>query len=224
MVDSSFGDAGHLAGMDPHHSQQSAGDGYAIARNVPETKEVGRGYIMKNWVAEIDNLTAAFMSDFGELSADELNWKVNSDTWSIAQNIEHLIIINESYVPIIESAQSSTLKLPFISKFGFMVNMLGNAILKSSGPDRRKKIKTFPVWTPSQSDIPGDILKRFQSQQERLKAQIQDSVKLIENGAVIFSPANNMIVYKLETAFDIIVAHEKRHLEQSREVLNEIKS
>ncbi len=28
-----------------------------------------------------------------------------------------------------------------------------------------------------------------------------------------------MIVYKLQTAFDIIVAHEKRHLEQAREVM-----
>jgi len=27
-----------------------------------------------------------------------------------------------------------------------------------------------------------------------------------------------MIVYKLETAFDIMVAHEKRHLEQAREI------
>lgn len=179
---------------------------------------------MKNWIAEIDNLTAAFMSEFGELSTEQLNWKMQPDTWSIAQNIEHLIIINESYTPIIESAQASTLIRPFIAKFGFIVNLLGNAILKSSGPDRRKKIKTFPVWTPSQSEIPEGVLDRFKFQQVKLKAQIQGSEKLIENNAVIFSPANNIIAYKLETAFDIIVAHEKRHLEQSREVLNALRS
>jgi hypothetical protein len=42
----------------------------------------------------------------------------------------------------------------------------------------------------------------------------------LEKGTVISSPANKYIVYKLETAFDIIVAHEERHLEQAKEVLS----
>jgi hypothetical protein len=41
----------------------------------------------------------------------------------------------------------------------------------------------------------------------------------VDKGTIISSPANKIIVYKLEIAFDIIVAHEKRHLEQAREVL-----
>jgi hypothetical protein len=45
----------------------------------------------------------------------------------------------------------------------------------------------------------------------------------VENGTIISSPANKNIEYKLETAFDIIVAHEKRHLEQAREVLKNFK-
>jgi hypothetical protein len=47
---------------------------------------------------------------------------------------------------------------------------------------------------------------------------IQSSSKLLEYKTVISSPANRNIVYKLETAFDIIVAHEFRHFEQAKEV------
>lgn len=79
-------------------------------------------------------------------------------------------------------------------------------------------MKTFPIWEPAISLIRGDILDQFEKHQQALKHLITSSEDLMENGTVISSPANRMIVYKLETAFDIMVAHEKRHLEQAREI------
>ncbi len=38
------------------------------------------------------------------------------------------------------------------------------------------------------------------------------------------SPANKNIIYTLETAFDIIVTHEQRHLAQAKEVLEMLKN
>jgi hypothetical protein len=49
--------------------------------------------------------------------------------------------------------------------------------------------------------------------------KIEEAKELVAKGTVIASPANKNIVYKLETAFDIIVSHEQRHLEQAKEVL-----
>ncbi len=67
-----------------------------------------------------------------------------------------------------------------------------------------------------------DILQQFEKHQSELKQQIAFCEKLIGKGAVISSPANKNIVYKLETAFDIIVSHEERHLEQAKEVLQQL--
>ena len=47
---------------------------------------------------------------------------------------------------------------------------------------------------------------------------IENSRDLVEKGTIISSPANKNIGYKLETAFEIIVTHEQRHFEQSKEV------
>jgi hypothetical protein len=41
---------------------------------------------------------------------------------------------------------------------------------------------------------------------------------LVQAETVISSPANRFIVYKIGRAFDIIVAHEERHLNQAKEV------
>lgn len=174
---------------------------------------------MKKWTAELDTTTKHFITDFGSLSTDQLNWKPNPQTWSIAQNIEHLIVVNETYYPVLASLEAGTYKKPFMGKIGFIASFLGKTVLNAVKPDRKKKMKTFSIWEPTISEIKKDILKRFENHQTELKQKIEASKELIEKETVISSPANRNIVYKLETAFDIIISHEQRHLEQAREVL-----
>lgn len=172
----------------------------------------------QNWITDIDRATAAFHSEFGSLSENELNWKPNASTWSIAQNLDHLIQINASYFPVIKEVRSGHYNPPLLSKLGFVPKMLGNMILQSTQPDRRRKTKTFSVWEPAQSSLPITIMEEFTQSQEALKQLIQQSEDLLEEGTIIYSPANRNLFYKLETAFDIITVHEWRHLEQAREV------
>ncbi|HTB31527.1 MAG TPA: DinB family protein [Bacteroidia bacterium] len=176
----------------------------------------------EKWTNKTDEVTNRFRKMFGELTTEQLNWKPNTQTWSIAQNMDHLIVINETYYPVIKSVREGTYKVPFIGKIGFMVNSIGKMILNAVEPTRKKKIKTFPIWEPSKSAIDGDILKRFEKHQSELKEMIKSSHDLLDKGTVISSPANKNIVYKLETAFDIITTHEQRHLEQAKEVLSQL--
>jgi hypothetical protein len=179
---------------------------------------------MKYWLTTIDQVTQAVLADFGNLNAEQLNRKPDDATWSIAQNIDHLIVINTSYFPVIESLRMGTYRTPWLGKIGFLVSFFGNTVLKAVQPDRKRKMKTFPIWEPTQSDFKPEILIRFQNHQSRLKEFIQGSEDLLEKDVVISSPANKNIVYKLEKAFDIIVTHEQRHLAQAKEVYQMIKS
>ena len=177
-----------------------------------------------NWNTQIDTVTAEFNTTFGALSPAQLNWKPNAATWSVAQNIDHLIQINKSYYPVIDQLKAGKLQLPWMARVGFMVSFFGKMILKSVHPDSRRKMKTFPIWEPSSSDLPGDILHQFGQHQEELKRQIATSAEWIQQRAVIHSPANKKIVYSLDKAFDIILTHELRHLEQAKELLVQIKN
>jgi hypothetical protein len=172
-----------------------------------------------HWTNTIDETTIAFKKLFGKLTGEQLNWKPNEQTWSIGQNIDHLIVINETYNPVISALMQGTHKKPFMGNIGFMVNFLGKTILNAVNPDRKKKMKTLPIWEPSKSQISPDVLMRFEKHQEELKNMIEGCNELLDQGIVISSPANKNIVYKLQAAFDIIVTHEQRHLEQAREVL-----
>ena len=179
---------------------------------------------MNNWTDDIDKTTQDFHERFGALNSEQLNWKPDAATWSIAQNLDHLIVINESYFPVIESIRKGTYKGSFLGRIGFVVRFFGRTVLNAVQPDRKKKIKTFLIWEPTESQIPDGILDRFIKHQSELKIVIEDSQDLIEKGTVISSPANRNLVYKLETAFDIMVTHEQRHLEQSKEIFQLLKT
>jgi hypothetical protein len=178
---------------------------------------------MKNWTSTLEDISKQCLNEFGILTSEQLNWKPNSTTWSIAQNLDHLIVVNETYYPVLASLKSGTYKTPFVAKIGFMVSFLGKTVLKAVQPDRKEKMKTFPIWEPTTSNVIGDILNRFQNHQNELIQEIEGAKGLVEKGVVISSPANKNIFYKLETAFDIIVSHEQRHLEQAKEILQLMK-
>lgn len=173
--------------------------------------------MMKNWINTIDENTTVFLENFGNLTAKELNWKLNSETWSIAENIKHLIVVNESYFPLLEKLRSDSVE--YVHENNEQIKATGEIILKSVQPEREQKIKTLPLWEPGSADISTDILAEFSDHQVRLKIEIEKSIKLIGKGVVIASPANEAFRYTLETAFDVIVTHEKRHLEQAKELL-----
>jgi hypothetical protein len=179
---------------------------------------------LKNWTLTIDNITRQFLTEFGTLTNEQMNWKPNSHVWSIAQNLDHLIVVNETYYPVLISLKEGRYKTPFIAKIGFIVSFLGKTVLKAVQPDRQRKMKTFPIWEPNTSKVSDDILIRFENHQNELKQKIEEAKELVEKGAIISSPANRNIIYKLETAFDIIVSHEQRHLEQAKEILQLMKT
>ena len=109
-------------------------------------------------------------------------------------------------------------KVPLHGRLPFFRRIFGRFVLKGVQPDRRKKMKTFPIWEPAQSDLPEDMVQRFLHHQAKLKSRIEDAMPLLETNVTIHSPASRMIVYTVADAFEIIVTHEERHLEQVKEV------
>ncbi len=177
---------------------------------------------MQDHFSHIDTITKIIESEFGDMTKEQLNQKPNPQAWSIAQILEHLIIINSTYFPIIHALNNGTYTIPFIGKLTFIPTLLGKALLKSMKGNRSQKTKTFPIWEPSQSEIDEDIITRFKQHQEELKRMIKQCEHHIKADAIISSPANKYIVYPLSMAIDIIIAHECRHIEQMREVAKQI--
>jgi hypothetical protein len=177
--------------------------------------------LIQQLIQELDAITKEVQDSFGNMNHEELNFKANPDRWSIAQNLDHLIRINETYFPIFDALKNNTYTPPFLGKFRFITSFFGNLIYKMSSPEHTKPIKTMSIWEPSTSDI-HDVIQAFVLHQEQLKQHISELEDCINRGSVIASPANTMIVYTLEQALNIIVVHEKRHILQAKKVFSKL--
>ena len=175
------------------------------------------------WGREIDKNTESFLNLCKSLTSEQLNWKSDQNTWSVAQNLDHLIIINESYYPLFRQLKEGTYKIPFLGRFKPVVEWLGNTILQSVVPENTKKSRTFSFWEPQKADLSEDILERFVIHQSQLKKQIE-SLQHLDKDTIISSPANRQVVYTLGHAFELIVTHEKRHLQQIKGILKRLPS
>ncbi|MCL6259460.1 DinB family protein [Aquiflexum sp. TKW24L] len=174
---------------------------------------------IEKWIDSIDNITSEAIEVFITLSVEKIHLKPNPETWSIAENFEHLITINRTYFPIFEKLKHGSFQGAFISKFPYFSNLFGNMILKSVSDGGKKKAKTFPLWEPKLTTEDATVLERFQNHQEELKNWIKEMQPFLEKKTIIHSPANKLIVYSLEKAIDIIVAHEQRHIDQAKNLL-----
>lgn len=167
----------------------------------------------------IDKLTADFLESFDALSEEVLNKRPNDNTWSVAQNIEHLIVINSTYFPLFKSIKQGDLNIPIHGKLAFVRNRFAKMILNSVDPSNLKPIKTFEIWKPSDQYISADIIARFEQHQSELKSESKSLEAQIADNIPIHSPANKFIIYGLRDAIHIIVKHEERHLLQAQLLL-----
>ncbi|GHB24374.1 DinB family protein [Mongoliitalea lutea] len=176
---------------------------------------------MKQWIQEINAISEEVEILFGKLPQEKLHQRPNPQSWSIAENLQHLITLNSSYFPIFKKLKDGSIKRPFVGKFKFFTDLFGNIIYKSVTDGGKKKVKTFPLWEPKLFDPEASIVAAFITHQTQLKDQIKSLQLFIEKEAVIYSPANKLIVYTLPKALDIIVSHEHRHLDQAKKILTQ---
>jgi hypothetical protein len=172
-----------------------------------------------NWIQALEQHIEEVSAHFGQITQETINWKQNDTSWSIAENIDHLIKVNSSYLELLTTLGDGTYKKSFLGKIPFIVRLFGRLILQSVQPTNVKKTPTFPVWQPSTSDHSLEIITDFKANQLLLIDWIRDHHKLVDSNPVISSPANANIVYYLQTALTIIVTHQSRHIQQASQTL-----
>ncbi len=166
------------------------------------------------WQMEIASITWEFKKMTENLTPVELQYKPAPDAWSIAENLSHLIQINSSYFPIFDQVIQGTHNANFLAQLPYLPDAIGQLLHRSM--TSKIKMKTFRQWAPSENL--DDIAPLFKDHQMELSNYVQKLEPYVEKGTVINSPASRWLPYRLEQAIDILVAHEKRHLNQCKKL------
>jgi hypothetical protein len=156
---------------------------------------------------------------FGDLSGVQLNWKPERTEWSIAQCLEHLILVNAPYLPVLEAVARGEWRPNLKERLPVLPRLFGRLVLRAVHPDATRKVKARPQFEPSQSTIDGTIVERFAAHQAELARQMEAAGSRDLSRTIITSPVASFITYSALDACRIIVAHEGQHLAQAERVL-----
>jgi hypothetical protein len=168
---------------------------------------------------EMVALTGAAQTLFGELNAQQLNWKPAADSWSVAQCLDHLTTINREYYPTFDRILNGQHRRRLLHRLPLLPALSGRMMIKVLSPQSRGKYKAPRVALPSSSTIEPTIVARFVAQQQETLARMKALESKHPDTVVITSPFAKAIAYSLLDTFRLLVAHERRHFAQAQRVM-----
>ena len=152
------------------------------------------------------------------LNEEQLAWCPAIERWSIAQNLAHLRMTAEAFLPAIDSALETSRKLKLHGKGPFALSLRGRMLVW--GMEARPLIKMQapkPTRPQSLSSAASEI-EHFLISQTALRRRISDADGLDLTALRFPSPLAGYFHMNLLEFFSICNAHSRRHLRQAKDV------
>ena len=168
----------------------------------------------------IPSLTALIEKEFGNLNLIQLNWKLSPEQWSIGQCLDHIIVSNGKYLPLLKTIFEGKNKTTFWERNNPLCNYTGRQMIKTLGKNVIKKYKSPRLFFPSESTISQNIISDFKNHQNEIIQLFLELEKEKYKHIVVTSPVASLITLKLHDLLELIIAHEERHINQALQVKN----
>jgi len=156
---------------------------------------------------------------FGQLSAEQINWKPSGEEWSVGQCVDHLIISNRLLLTVIEEIQQGKRRRRAWERVPVLPRLFGKLLIRTLRADAGRNVKAPRALNPSASHIPTGIITSFVEQQDRLLHLMEETRGLELEHITITSPVARLITYSLMDAYRLTVVHEQNHFLQANRLL-----
>jgi hypothetical protein len=142
--------------------------------------------------------------------------------WSAAECLSHLTLTGQAFVPVIQQAIRSAKKSGAKGSGRARMDVLGSVMRWLMEPPARSHFKTAAPFVPRAARPKAEAFAEFASLQSQLMYEVLESGD-VDFGAIrVVSIFNRRIRYNLYSAFRIIGAHERRHLWQAENAVDEV--
>ena len=167
----------------------------------------------------LEAVTQDAQATFGACDVRQLNWRPDPARWSVAQCFEHLLTANGLMFRAAEEALSGTAPRTVWQRMPVMPRVVGRLLVRSQAPGATRKFKAPSKALPGASDIAADVVERFIAQQRDAVQQIQSLDEGHASRAIMTSPFVKVITYSVLDGWRLVLAHDRRHVEQARAVM-----
>jgi len=163
----------------------------------------------------------AYQSLIQGLDDEQFNWRPEDERWSIAECIDHLIMVgslmNKNIDEGIAKAEHSGLK----SNGPFSYGLLGNWFVRAAGGSpqaRRRKLKAPSIYTPTSNHSLSRLNAAFDELQVEFIARLERANGLNLAKVKVPSPVTRLLRLSLGQWFALLAGHQERHLAQAQDV------
>jgi len=168
---------------------------------------------------ELDAIAADAGTAFGRLDARQINWKADASRWSVAQCLEHLLTANRQMVEMADQALDATRGRTLWQRLPIWPGLLGRMLVRTQSPNATRRFKAPGKAQPAASALDTGIVARFVDRQRELIAKLDASATRDLAGVVMASPFLGVVTYSVLDGWRLIVAHERRHVQQAKQVM-----
>jgi hypothetical protein len=156
---------------------------------------------------------------FGALNARQLNWRPDAARWSVGQCFEHLLTANRLMLRSAEDALNPARPRSVWQRLPVLPGVIGRMMVRSQAPETTRKFKAPTPAQPTSSDVAADVIQRFVAQHRDAVAQVSALDDQHAARTIMTSPFVRVVTYSVLDGWRLMVAHDRRHFEQARRVL-----
>lgn len=159
-----------------------------------------------------------FVESLKSLSDDQLNKRINENSWSILEVVQHLNLYANFYHQEIEiKMQRSDLQ----ASENFSSGILGNYFAQSMLPKKKlNKMKTPKAMNPIFTNLDRSILDVFAQYQNQLLKLLETAKSKNLSKIKTSISLTPIIKIRLGDTFRFVINHNLRHIEQIKRILN----
>ena len=158
---------------------------------------------------------AAIVADLGD---DQFTWRPVPDRWSIGECFEHLNLTAAAFVPAMDAAIDDARARNLRSEGPFVYPLFERLFVGSNEPPPRRRFRAFKAYRPPARLSHDAVMNAFSAWQDRLVERIRNADGLDLRRARRRSPILPIMKWSLGTMFALVLAHERRHIWQARQV------
>ena len=166
-------------------------------------------------LADLEMVDAFYDEYFKLLSPEQFHWKPDYKTWSIAQNIEHITLVDNEYIAHIEKILTKSKNQHKSPKEDFQSDWMGNRFKKALDSDSNEKFKSPKIFIPS--DHPNHVESRLYESSRSLRYLIQKSAHYNLNIRIPLLESR-LIRLRLGDRLKTLIMHKIRHFKQAYQV------
>lgn len=146
------------------------------------------------------------------LSGGEWTLRPEPDRWSIAEQIVHLNLASQAYLPVIEEAIERGRASGTFGEGPYRRDFLGWMLARLTEPPVRLRVKTRDEFVPVRTGTSDEALRTFEEWQDRFVAALHRAAGLALDRIEVASPYDPRLRMNLYSFLRTVPAHQRHHL------------